>query len=380
MKFTISQPDLYALLDVVNQAVDSKPPLPILRNVLLKAEDGILTATGTNVALTIYSSAKCVVAEPGSITLPAQNLYALVRAYRKDDPVTITLDAENVGVRITSGRAKDKLNGILASEFPLPKSGDSEYEIRLSPGAFAEAITRTIYAVEPNANEPHRRGLALVFADDELILYSNDHTRLALAKLKLDEPAPAAMELIIPRDSLVSMTKLLAKREGELTLSISRDANGSPTMLHIDGDAISISSQILDGNFYIPLAKILPDQVSTHFRFSQSDLLRALDRMAVFATDANNVCRVIIDETGMAVSAHSRERGAAEDFVDGEFSGDELSLLLRIDYLTDALRSFPSEVVDLKTYRLGDKSWEIAIAIECDDDPSGVAMISPMSG
>ncbi|MBE0690442.1 MAG: DNA polymerase III subunit beta, partial [Anaerolineae bacterium] len=78
MFVSVLQEQLARGLSIVSKAVDSRPTLPVLANVLLSTEDARLKLAATNLELTIVSYIGARVNQPGEITLPAKTFVELV--------------------------------------------------------------------------------------------------------------------------------------------------------------------------------------------------------------------------------------------------------------------------------------------------------------
>ena len=76
MKLSIPQEGLHSLLQSVTSAAQSQADtMAILRNALLDAAEGFLTATCTNLELTLVARAQLIdIATEGSVTVPAKLL------------------------------------------------------------------------------------------------------------------------------------------------------------------------------------------------------------------------------------------------------------------------------------------------------------------
>jgi len=73
MELTLKRGDFLNELSLMQGVVERKNTIPILSNILLKASDGHLDLTSTDLDLTLLSSAVANVARPGSVTVPARN-------------------------------------------------------------------------------------------------------------------------------------------------------------------------------------------------------------------------------------------------------------------------------------------------------------------
>lgn len=83
MKLEIEQPTLAALISRVIDAVESRNTIPILGNILLKANGNTLTATATDLDMEVTSTAEATVTEPGSTTVSASMFAAIIGKLQK---------------------------------------------------------------------------------------------------------------------------------------------------------------------------------------------------------------------------------------------------------------------------------------------------------
>ena len=79
MKIVIDRAVLLRPLGHVQSCVERRNTIPILSNVLIRAADGALSLTATDMDMDIRESVGCDVAQSGETTLPAHTLYDIVR-------------------------------------------------------------------------------------------------------------------------------------------------------------------------------------------------------------------------------------------------------------------------------------------------------------
>jgi len=79
MRVTIEQSNLLKSLGHVYRVVERRNTIPILSNVLLKAEGGDLHLKATDLDLEIFEKTPAVVEQAGSTTVPAHMLYEIIR-------------------------------------------------------------------------------------------------------------------------------------------------------------------------------------------------------------------------------------------------------------------------------------------------------------
>src|SRR5258706_13107914 len=96
MNLTISKEQIINGLQAVQNVVSTRTTLPILSNVLMRAEGDRLEFTATDLDVTIACSVEAKVKKPGASTVPVKKLFGIVRELSNSE---IDLDAaeKNVG-------------------------------------------------------------------------------------------------------------------------------------------------------------------------------------------------------------------------------------------------------------------------------------------
>ena len=94
MKLTIDRTALIKPLGHVQSVVERRNTIPILSNVVLKVEDGLLSMTATDMDMDIVETVGAAVLEAGVITVPAQLLYDIIRKMPEGAEVEIANNDE----------------------------------------------------------------------------------------------------------------------------------------------------------------------------------------------------------------------------------------------------------------------------------------------
>ena len=111
MKIVIDRAALLKPLGHVQSVVERRNTIPILSNVLLKAQDGRLGLSTTDMDMDIVESVACDVSEAGIVTVPAHTLYDIVRKLPDGSDVELAATGDVSRVTIRAGRS--------ISRFPL---------------------------------------------------------------------------------------------------------------------------------------------------------------------------------------------------------------------------------------------------------------------
>ena len=83
MKLQCTQENLDKALSNISRAVASRTTLPITQNVLLKANNGKLQLSATNLEMAINTWIGCEISDEGETTIPARIFTDLIKFYNK---------------------------------------------------------------------------------------------------------------------------------------------------------------------------------------------------------------------------------------------------------------------------------------------------------
>src|SRR4051794_25928723 len=144
MEFTVRKFDLLQELTLIQGVVERKTTIPILANVLVRAEGGELGIAATDLEIGLKSVCPSKTTVPGSITLPAKRLYEIVRAL-PDKEIKFKRGDAN-WVTVACGNSRFRIAGLPEEDFPAlaqPKSA----ETKIPAEVLSKLISRTIFAI-----------------------------------------------------------------------------------------------------------------------------------------------------------------------------------------------------------------------------------------
>ena len=144
MKFSIARSTFLESLQMVQNVVSVKNTLQILSNALIKAEDGKLWVTTTDLDMSVRCSVEAEITEKGCTTLPSRRLASIVREL-PEGRIAFDIDEKDVA-SITCGASSFRINGLPMSDFPPIPGADERLCYRMDQGAFREMLRKTAYA------------------------------------------------------------------------------------------------------------------------------------------------------------------------------------------------------------------------------------------
>ena len=95
MNLTIAKEQIINGLQAVQNVVSMRTTLPILSNVLLRAEGDRLEFTATDLDVTVACSVEAKVKKPGASTVPVKKLFGIVRELSNPE-IDLEVDDKNV--------------------------------------------------------------------------------------------------------------------------------------------------------------------------------------------------------------------------------------------------------------------------------------------
>src|SRR5262249_557508 len=142
---TISKEQMINGLQAVQNIVSSRTTLPILSNVLLRAEPDRLALTATDLDVTISCSVEATVARPGATTLPVKRFFGIVRELAAPS-IELEVDEKQACV-VTAGPSYYKINGLPAEEFPPVSAFAEKKRVILPQEKLRSMLRKTSFAI-----------------------------------------------------------------------------------------------------------------------------------------------------------------------------------------------------------------------------------------
>src|SRR3954451_16132372 len=143
MKLTIERAALLKALSHVQSVVERRTTIPILSNVLLRAEAGRLALSATDMDLEIVERVAARVEREGRTTAPAHTLYDIVRKLREGAQVELEVLGDRNEMVLRSGRSTFTLACLPPEDYPVMSAGELAHHFSLSAAELRSLIDRT---------------------------------------------------------------------------------------------------------------------------------------------------------------------------------------------------------------------------------------------
>ena len=331
MKFSIDRAALLRSLNHVQSAVEKRNTIPILSNVLLKAEDGVLSLSTTDMDMEINESVAANIAEPGATTVPAGTLFDIVKKLSGDNDVEITLDAAGNQMTVKSGRSNFKLSCLPIADFPELSQGDMPTEFSVPANDLLALNDRTKFAMSTEETRYYLNGIYLHAAENEgvkvLRAVATDGHRLARFEMPLPEGAENMPGVILPRKAVAELRKLVEEAGDSIQITLSE------SKVRFNFDHIILTSKLIDGTFP-DYQRVIPQGNDKVVEVNPKTFSSAIDRVSTISDGKSRAVKITFEGKTMTLSANSPDAGSATE--DLEVNGnDNMEIGFNARYLMD---------------------------------------------
>jgi DNA polymerase-3 subunit beta len=319
-------------LQMVANIVEPRQTLPILANVLLEADGEVLRITATDLEVGARVSVPARVAAPGTITLAARKLGEIV----KELPAAALAMkvGENAAVTLRCAGVNYRMVGMPPDEFPAVVPAAPPAWLMLEAKTLREMLSQTQFAVSHDESRFALNGVLFQFQPKELRCVATDGHRLAVAGRSVGQGL-SGVTGIVPRKAVAEIMRVLGGSEDvQIAITENQFVMQMPNFV--------MTARLIEGqfpNWEAVVPKNHPARVATR----RAALASALRRVSVMAEERNKPVRFALAPGRLTLSASSHDLGEAEEAVELDYSGGELTIGFNSRYVLDALSPMEHE-------------------------------------
>lgn len=338
MRLTCTQKDLSSALNITNKAVGMNNTLPVLNNVLVKAEGKKLFFTATNLEIAIRYWIDADIKNEGEITIPSKLLTNYV-GYLKDDKIDMAVE-EGGSVLIKTSDSNTKIKGIPANEFPSIPAVEKDGSFTLAAKDLSVAIGQVSFAAALNTTRPILTGVYFVVSKGELKMVATDSYRLAEKTLKIKD-STTEISCIVPVKTILELGTILSLVNGDTDVNVVVSKN----QIFFGVGKIEITSRLIEGQFP-NYQQVIPKNTKTKLTISIADLSLALKRINLFAKENNNKILFSVTPQSLTITTDTTQYGVGETELKPKIEGEVNEIALNSQFMLDVLGNLgTSEVV-----------------------------------
>ncbi len=343
MNLTISKEQMTSGLQAVQNVVSSRTTLPILSNVLLRAEGDRLEFTATDLDVTIVCAVQAGVKKPGATTVPVKKLFGIIRELNNPE-IELEVDDKNV-CSVRSGASFYKINGLGADEFPpMPKFKDDK-RVVLPQAKIKGMLRKTSFAISTDESRYVLNGIFISLKEHKLTMVATDGRRLALVDEEVDVLETNQGDFIVPAKTVNELNRLLLD-QGEVELKYSEN-QAAFNLKDEKGFSVLIITKLIEGN-YPNYRQVIPGEAKERVSLAREEFLHALKRAEIMTSEKSNSVKLAFSKNNLAITANSPEVGEARESLAINYKGKEMAIAFNPKYMIDPLVALPDDEVFLE--------------------------------
>ncbi len=340
MNLTISKEQLINGLQAVQSVVSNRTTLPILANVLLRADGNRLELTATDLDVTVCSTVEAQVKQPGSTTVPVKRLFSIARELGNPE-IELEVDEKHM-CSVRSGPSFYRINGLAAEEFPpLPKFKEDK-KVMLTQETVRNMLKKTSFAVSTDETRYVLNGIFFSLKEHKLTMVATDGRRLALVDEEVDVDEKSYGEFIVPAKAVNELNRLMQDK-GNVEIKYAEN-QAAFSLQDEKGVNVLVITKLIEGN-YPNYRQVIPGEARERIALAREEFLHALRRAEIMTSEKANSVKLAFGKNQLAITANSPDVGEASETIAINYKGKEMAIAFNPRYLIDPLNALPNEEV-----------------------------------
>jgi len=335
-------------LSVVSHITGKNINLPVLGNVLIKAEKSGILLNTTNLEMSVTCLIRGKVEVEGEYSVPAKVFSDFISLLPSGK---VEFELKDDGLEVKSNDQETVLRGMPASEFPLLPKLNKQHTFQLKSVDVRKAISRVVFAVSLSESRPELSGVACYFnpEDDKgkVAFVATDSYRLAEQLIVCGDQSKS-VNIIVPSKAMSEIMRIISSYKNEIEPPEEVGWSVSDNQLVISYGAVELTTRLIEASFP-DYKNIIPTEFKTNAVIARSELQKAVRSASLFTKKEINDVHVSCDsETGTCIVESSDEgTGKTKSIIKVEISGESNKVALNFKYLADGLNAFDQDKVKL---------------------------------
>jgi DNA polymerase III subunit beta len=349
MRFVVERDVLAEAVAWAARSLPTRPVLPVLSGLLLRAEADGLTLSCFDYEVSARIRVPAEVAEAGTALVPGRLLAEITRSL-PEHPVEVD-DADDAGdVVLACGPASFSLVTLPVGEYPalpeLPRLAGT-----VDGGALAAAIGQVTPAASRDDTLPVITGVNLEIDGDIITMVATDRYRLAIRELAWAPADPGVSStLLVPARTLADAARMMTPGVpvrimmlGEGKPGGKRSAQANPAgslraadaMIGFETGERRLTTRLIAGE-YIKYSSKFPEEFGSCGDMPALALVEAVRRVALVAERGSSV-RLSFAPGTVTIEAGTKGQARARETVAADFTGEQSAIAFSPGYLLDGL-------------------------------------------
>jgi len=345
MKVTLERAALLKSLGHVHRVVERRTTIPVLSNVLLRADEQSLGLKATDLDLEVTEELPADVGQAGATTLPAHILYDIVRKLPDGSQVTLETTGEQGQLTLKSGRSRFSLQSLPESDFPDLAAGEFPHSFTLAAADLKKLIEKTQFAISHEETRYYLNGIFMHTTEVEgaqmLRAVATDGHRLARVEVAAPAGSVGMPGVIVPRKAVSEILKLIEDITAEITIEI------SVTKARFTFGKVVLISKLIDGTFP-DYMRVIPSGNDKRLIVDRAPFAAAVDRVSTISSERGRAVKLALADGKLTLSVTNPDSGSAIEELEVDYDAAPIDIGFNARYLLDITEQLDSDTALFK--------------------------------
>jgi DNA polymerase III subunit beta len=342
MEFKINRETFLDGIQKTLGIVEKKTTIPILNNILIKADANKIKIIATDREIILISDYEAEVLEKGEITISAKKIFEMIREIQGE---VINFVQKNNIVKISSQRAFYKIPGLPADDFPSIADDQDIPLYKIQGNVIKDLINKTSFAMATDETRKNLNGVLLEEGMDGvnhlLRMVATDGHRLALAKsITSGHILKAGKGVIIPRKGLMEIKKIIDENE-DVKIGLHKNM----FIMQTENTVLKVS--LVDAD-YPDYKKVIPTEKGIRVVLEKEYFVHALRRMSVVSSERYGGVILSFSKGKLTLNSTNLDVGEATEEIDIDYDGEVIDSGFNVNYLIDSISVVNKENIVLE--------------------------------
>ena len=344
MKFISLQENFKKGIFSVNNITSKNITLPILNNILIKTEDGIINLIATNLEIGITYKVGGKIEKNGEITVNSKIISDYVNNL-PNEKISIESIENNKELKIQCKNYKTKIKSEKSDDFPLIPTIEKKDYIKTNIKKIKEALSQVIFSVSNSDSRIEISGILFFLDGKKLKLVSTDSYRLSEKTIEIEDNINneklKGEKIIIPAKTIQELLRILSNidnEEDDIKIYF------SDNQILFSFGPVELISRTVNGQ-YPDYEQIIPKDFNSEIILNRQELIRAIKVSSIFSRDSINDININVkkEEKEIIVSSFSGQSGESNIKIEADIKKNDSKIKLNYRYLLEGLNNIKSE-------------------------------------
>ncbi|CAN5560251.1 DNA polymerase III subunit beta [soil metagenome] len=344
MKFRCERDGLLEAVQFASRAISNRATLPVLSGLKIEASaEGLVSVAATDLELTMLTTFRSAVDEPGKVIVPGRLLGEMSRNLSSGQVALASGDGE---VEIGSGRGQFRVKALAPEDYPAlpveaPGDGDDVMQIELQGRELATALSQVVRSASGDESRQVLTGVLWEIEAGSVTLAATDSYRLAVKTLDAAGGPPEARRVVLPARALGELQRALQGGTSSVRAEVKENLIAfSLSPRDAEVDRAVIGSRFIEGEFP-KYRQLIPEGYPNALTVDREVLLEVVRRVGLLAQ--NNMPVKLHLGAELEISAHTPDVGEGQEVVDAVYDGEPFVIAFNPHFLADGANAIQGE-------------------------------------